>query len=604
MRDGTKLHTVIFRPREAKEKLPILLLRTPYGADGWSPTSSGIRDLAAEGYVFVFQDIRGRHKSEGTFVMMRPVVDHASSKAFDEATDAYDTIDYLVKKVEGNNGNVGMFGISYDGWTTVMGMIGGHPALKAASPQSSPADMWLGDDFHHNGAFRLSYGFEYVALMETGKEQAIFSFDRFDTYDWYLRLGPLSHANDKYLHGKMPTWNDFVEHPDYDAFWQKQATWRHLGKVDVPTLNVTGWWDQEDYWGPLKIYTELEKRDSKGQNYLVVGPWNHGGWAVNDGSKLGDIQFGSATSRFFQQQIQAPFFAYYLKGKGEGGFAQSMTFNTGRNQWVGSDAWPPKRNVRPAALYLRADKGLSFAPPDSDGTMSARWQPLNLEGQGAESVSPFDSRAARHDDRPSDSYISDPASPVPYRPRPIGPTYPFAGWPTWLVQDQRFVDGRPDVLTYTSEPLKEDLTLAGPVTAKLWASTTGTDADWVVKLIDQYPDLMPSSQTMGGYQLMIASEVFRGRYRESFEKPRALEAQKPELFTIDLHQTHHTFLKGHRIVIQVQSSWFPVIDRNPQTFVPNIFKAAAADYRPATHTIWRSKEMPSRVEVSIQADGS
>lgn len=585
MRDGVMLHTAIWRPRGVEGKLPFILLRTPYGADGWNVADDYLKAMANDGYIFVFQDIRGRYKSQGIFEMMRPIKHFNNSKAVDESTDTYDSLGYLVKNVPDNNGRAGMLGISYDGWTTVMGMIDPHPALKCASPQSSPADMWLGDDFHHNGAFRLSYGFEYVALMETNKGQSIFSFDRFDTYDWYMRLGALSNANAKYLKGKLPTWNDFVDHPNYDAFWQRQATWKHLKKVTVPTLNVTGWWDQEDYWGPLKIYSEFEKHDTEGKNFLVIGPWNHGGWADGPGSKLDKIEFGAPTGPYFREKVQAAFFAYYLKNKGEGQFPQALTFNTGRNRWVSRNAWPPVKGVQRSALYLRESHGLSFSPP-------------------ADSLIRQSSIANRKssDLRPAtcDRYYSDPAHPVPYRPRPIGPTYPFAGWPTWLVQDQRFVEGRPDVLTYQTAPLKDDVTIAGPVTAKLWAATTGTDSDWIVKLIDVYPGLIPENRPMSGYQLMIDSEVFRGRYRQSFEKPRAMAPNRPELYTIDLHAANHTFLKGHRIMVQVQSSWFPVIDRNPQTFVPNIFKAKDSDYKPAWQSLYRTKAMPSRVEVWVE----
>jgi putative CocE/NonD family hydrolase len=575
MRDGVRLHTEIYAPKKSAQPLPILLIRTPYGVldddKGYALTLKQRGELIADGYIFAFQDIRGRYKSEGQFVMNRPVRDAKDAKAVDEGTDAYDTIGWLVKNVPQNNGRVGMFGVSYGGWLTVMGMLEPHPALKAVSEQASPADMFLGDDFHHNGAFRLSYGFEYATMMETDKTNFSFDFDRADTFDWYLRLGPLSNANKKYIHGKLPTWNDFVAHPNYDAFWKKQAMATILKRPRVPNLNVGGWWDQEDFYGPMTIYQILEKNDPDHLNYVVAGPWNHGGWAHGTGRSLGAIDFASDTSKYFREKIQAPWFAYWLKDKGALPLREALVFETGSNRWVNYDSWPPK-TAKPRKLYFRGGGKLSFAAP------------------GRNSPAEFD------------SYLSDPAHPVPYRHRPIEMTYPRGrqgGWPTWLVEDQRFVDGRPDVLSWETDELDKDLTVGGDIVAHLFASTSGSDSDWVVKLIDVYPEKYPQDVKMEGYELIIADEVFRGRFHKSFDKPEALVPNQVTPFTIDLHTNAHVFQKGHKIMVQVQSTWFPLIDRNPQTFVPNIFKGTEADYRKTTQKIYRSGQSASCIELPV-----
>jgi putative CocE/NonD family hydrolase len=570
-RDGVRRHTVIFSPQKATGTQPILFIRTPYGIASADRNFQGsYKELSDDGYIFVFQDIRGRYSSEGTFVMQRPARDRKDPRSIDEASDAYDSIEWLLKNVAGHNGRVGMLGVSYGGWLTAMALLEPHLALKAISPQASPADMWLGDDFHHNGAFRLSYGFEYAARMETNKEQSNFEFDRFDTYDWYLALGPLSNVNARYFHGRIPTWNDFVAHPDYDEFWKRQTLIPHLTSVRVPTLTVAGWWDQEDFFGPFRIYDTLEKHDEQNLNFLVSGPWNHGGWNRSEGDALGPISFGSATSRYFREKIQAPWFASYLKDRALQQ-PEAVTFEAGTNVWRTWDAWPPKAQTANRGLYFRSGKLLSFdAPPAGN-------------------------------ENANDSYTSDPAHPVPYRHRPIQPTY-FPGgsnWPTWQVEDQRFVSDRPDVLSWESSILTEDLPIAGRIEAHLFASTTGTDADWVVKLIDAYPEKYPKDWKMAGYQLMIACEVFRGRYRNSFERPEAIPANQVIPFTIDLHTQNYAFQKGHRVMVQVQSTWFPLIDRNPQTFVPNIFRARAGDFQPAVHRIFRSAQYPSHVTIPV-----
>lgn len=575
MRDGVKLHTVIFTPKKAASPLPFLLMRTPYGTPK-SPAplaTESYKELVEEGYIFVFQDIRGRYRSEGRFVMQRPPRDKSDPRAIDESTDAYDTVAWLLANVPGNNGRVGLRGISYDGWLTAMAMLDPHPAVKAVSPQASPADMYVGDDFHHNGAFRLSYGFEYAAMMETSKENASFRFDLYDTFEWYLRLGPLSTVNEKYLLGKIPSWNDFVAHPNYDAFWRKQAMAPYLVRVTVPTLDVAGWWDQEDFYGPQKIYETLEPLDGERMNFFVAGPWNHGGWMRTGGDHLGRIKFGTDTAKDFREKIQAPFFAHYLKDKGAWDVREAMTFETGTNAWQRYDRWPPRDLTEDRNLYFREDGRLAFeAPADGD------------------------------ESRAFDSYVSDPAHPVPYRPRPVEPTYDprGSGWPTWLVGDQRFAERRPDVLSWETEPLAADVTVTGKIAAKLFASTTGTDGDWIVKLIDVYPEDYPAEPSMGGYELMIADEVLRGRFRTSFETPEPLVPNAVTDFTIDLHAADHRFLKGHRIMVQVQSTWFPLIDRNPQTYVDNIFLAKASDYRPATQRVFRSKAHPSHLVLPVK----
>ncbi|MHB8638976.1 MAG: CocE/NonD family hydrolase [Candidatus Acidiferrales bacterium] len=576
MRDGVHLHTEIYVPKNSNGPLPFLITRTPYGtnddAKGYSRIFNIYQEMIPEGYIFVMQDIRGRYKSEGKFVMQRPPRDRRDPKSIDEGTDTYDTIDWLVKNVPNNNGRAGLLGISYGGWLTTMALLEPHPALKAVSEQASPADMFLGDDFHHNGAFRLSYGFEYAAMMETGKTNFIFHFDKYDTYEWYLALGPLGNVDKNYLHGQLPTWEDFVNHPNYDSFWRKQAFYPYLKNMHltVPDLNVAGWWDQEDFYGPVKIYETLEKHDTNHLNYLVVGPWNHGGWSHGDGSSLGRVQFGSATSKYFRENVQAKWFAYWLKGKGSLPFQKALTFQTGSNKWVPFDSWPPKTGVTAKKLYFRSSGGLSFDPPRQTGAKAF------------------------------DSYISDPAHPVPYRHRPIEETYgPGSHWYTWLVEDQRFVDSRPDTVSWSTGALDHDVCVAGDIVAHLYASTTGSDSDWVAKLIDVYPENYTPEPSMGGYELMIADEVFRGRFRNSFEKPEAIVPNQVTPYTIDLHTNDHCFLTGHRIMVQVQSTWFPIIDRNPQKFVPNIFKASASDYIKTTQKIYRSRQYPSRVEVPV-----
>ncbi|MGC4038288.1 MAG: CocE/NonD family hydrolase [Chitinophagaceae bacterium] len=571
MRDGTKLHTVIFIPKKTTEALPFFLERTPYGVNDYpSPEKNDyVKDMAADGYIFVYQDIRGRYLSEGQFEMQRFNRDKKNPKAIDESTDTYDTFDWLIKNIPNNNGRSGMLGISYDGWTTVMGAIDPHPSLVAVSEQATPSDMFIGDDFHHNGAFRLSYGFEYAFMEEATKTDSLFPFPYYDTYDWYLQLGPLSNVNKKYFFNKLPSWNNFAAHPNYDEFWQKQGLQYRLDSPRVHIMNVAGWWDQEDFYGPQKAYETWEKKDRQHKNYIVIGPWNHGGWGGGPGKKLGNIDFESATGETFRKDIQARWFAYYLKGKGDGNFAEAITFQTGTNEWKNYNQWPPKEAVK-KNLYFTVNGKLSFDKPSGKTSVAFN------------------------------SYISDPAHPVPYRSRPIEETYgPGSRWYTWLTEDQRFVKDRPDVLSWETETLKEDITVTGSLAAKLFAATTRSDADWIVKLIDVYPEQYPKEPKMAGYEFMVANDVFRGRFRKSYEKPEAITPGKIESYTIDLHSLNHVFKKGHKIMVQIQSTWFPIIDRNPQKYVPNIFEAKESDFQKATHSIYSSAEFSSCIEMDI-----
>jgi putative CocE/NonD family hydrolase len=584
VRDGVHLQTVILTPVDQQGPLPILFRRTPYGVPEKPPEQmpSSMKELAQDGYIFVIQNLRGRFKSEGVFKLSSSV-DLNDPKATSETTDAYDSIDWLVKNVSNNNGKVGMYGVSYDGLTTALALLHPHPALKAMSEQASPVDQWMNDDDHRFGALRESYDFEYAVMEQADKNKNThFEFEIYDTYEWYLNLGPLSNINDKYIHGSIPYWNSSVDHPDYDDFWKKEAWVRQLHASTVPNLNVAGFWDQEDPWGPWQIFRHAEENDPDHTNFIVAGPWYHGEWQSQKGDTIGLIPFGGhETAREFRENIEAPFFRYYLHGQGEKPAWQASTFQSGSNTWHTYPTWPPKES-KTTNLYLHADGTLSFTPP----TKSVK--------------------AYRE-------YVSDPANPVPYRQRPISPTYPAGDWRTWEVADQRFVDERTDVLSYVSEPLDKDLVITGPLAASLFASTSGTDSDFVVKLIDIYPqdaqknawnpDEGPKpgqyAQSLNGYELPIAMEVRRGRYLSSYETAQPLTPNKPAEWTIPLRDHDHVFLKGHRIMVQIQSTWFPVIDRNPQKFVPNIYKATAADYIPATQRVYNSPGMPSHLVLPV-----
>ncbi len=586
VRDGVHLQTAILTPVDQSGPLPILFRRTPYGVPEKPPEQmpAYMKELAQDGYIFVIQNLRGRFKSESVF-NLSSWVDLNDPKATNETTDAYDSIDWLIKNVPNNNGNVGMFGVSYDGLTTALALLHPHPALKAMSEQASPVDQWMNDDDHRYGALRESYDFEYAVMEQADKNKNTnFDFETYDTYQWYLDLGPLSNINAKYLHGSIPYWNSSVDHPDYDEFWKKEAWVNQLHASTVPNLNVAGFWDQEDPWGPWQIFRHAEENDPQYTNFMVAGPWYHGEWWSPKGDSIGLIPFaGHETSREFRETIEAPFFRYYLHGKGEKPAWQASTFQSGSNSWHTYTTWPPKA-AKPTNLYLRADGTLSFtAPSGAKNTKSYR------------------------------EYVSDPANPVPYRQRPISPTYPQGDWRTWEAADQRFVDRRPDVLSFESTPLDHDVTVTGPVAAKLFASTSGTDSDFIVKLIDVYPENAQKNswsadegpkpgqyaQSLNGYELPIAMEVRRGRYLASYEKPQPLTPNQPAEWNIPLRDHDHVFLKGHRIMVQIQSTWFPVIDRNPQKFVPSIYKAAAEDFMSATQRIYCSADMPSHLTLPI-----
>jgi len=583
MRDGTRLQTVILTPVDQHEALPILLTRTPYGVPDKlpEPLPFYMQELAHDGYIFVFQNLRGRFKSEGAF-HLSSAIDLQDPKATNETTDAYDTIDWLVKNVRNNDRNVGMIGVSYAGLTAALTLLHPHPALKAISEQASPVDQWMNDDMHRYGALRESYDFEYSVLEQADKNKNTnFDFSTYDTFEWYLDLGPLANINAKYLHGSIPFWNDTIAHPDYDEFWKKEAWVRQLHASTVPNLNVAGFWDQEDPWGPWQIFKHAGESDPDHTNFMVAGPWYHGGWHRADGDRIGIVPFGGHnTSREFSQNIEAPFFRFYLHGTGHKPDWQASTFETGSNTWHTYPAWPPKST--PTNVYFNADGTLTFTAPSSTA-------------------------------RPFRQFTSDPANPVPYRQRPISPTYPAGDWRTWEAADQRFVDNRPDVLTYLSAPLDHDITVTGPLSAQLYASTSGTDSDFIVKLIDVYPQNAQKNawdpeegpkpgeyaQSMNGYELPIAMEVRRGRYLESFEHPHALVPNQPTLWTVPLRDHDHVFLKGHRMMVQIQSTWFPVIDRNPQKFIPSIYQAKPSDFVEATQRVYSTPAQPSHLVLPV-----
>lgn len=583
MRDGVTLQTVIMTPTGAKEPLPILLQRTPYGVPdkAYTQMPNSLSALAADGYILVFQNIRGRFKSGGTFSLAEDSK-VTPGKGTIETRDGWDTVDWLVKNVPNNNRRVGIYGISYPGYTAAATLLDPHPALKAVSEQASPVDQWMNDDDHHYGALRLQYAFEYAYTVESDK--AIlpdYKYGTWDLYDWYLKLGPLSSVNDRYLHGTIPFWNQIVEHPNYDAFWKSQAWLGELHKTTVPTLNVAGFWDQEDPWGPWQIYRREAAHDPRQDDLMVSGPWFHGAWSRESISKLGPMPLGEDTSQTFRREIEAPFFAYWLHDQGPKPTYAAKVFETGSNVWRTYKAWPPAS--KSTALYLHADGTLSFTAPTA-------------------------AESGAHRD-----YVSDPANPVPFQQRPIAATYPGADWHRWEFADQRFVDHRPDVLTFVSAPLTSDMTIAGEVAAEVFASTTGTDSDLVVKLIDVFPEdaeAPPWSEDQGpapgeyahsqnGYQLPIAMEVRRGRYLSSFEHPTPLVPDKPVRWDVPLRDRDHVFRAGHRIMVQIQSSWFPLIDRNPQTFTPSVYSARSSDFVKATQRVYASPDRPSQVILPI-----
>lgn len=569
MRDGVALYTEIYTPRDRKGLLPIIFDRTPYGINpdryGYTGRLRLYPELIKEGFIFAFQDVRGKGGSGGQFITLGPIRDKSIRNSTDDSTDAYDSIDWLVKHVPGNNGRVGTLGISYGGFATTRSLVDPHPALRAASPQATCADMFVGDDWHHNGAFRLDYSFDWITDNERDFDRTLLT--SYDHYERFMALGPLSNINRKILRGVAPSWNAFEKHPNLDAYWLKDmcGVLPFIQPVTVPTLNVLGWFDAEDFYGAFEVYKKYESMDKKGLNYLVIGPWYHGGWSFSaDGRTLGAVDFGSNTSEWFRNNVQARWFAFWLKDKGKLDFPKVIAFRTGENKWEQYPEWPPQDGIEPRSLYLREGKSLTFEAPKPNG--------LGV-----------------------DSYISDPDSPVPYYPRPITSD----GWPEWEMADQRFADGRPDVLTYKTGVLTKDVTVSGDPVAHLFAATTGSDSDWVVKLIDVYPDPLPENPSMSGFQFMVAEEVFRARYRKSYEHPEAVVPSKVTPYVISLRSRNHTFKAGHRIMVQIQSTWFPLIDRNPQTFVPSIYQAVQADFHKATQSIYRSGANASYIELPV-----
>jgi putative CocE/NonD family hydrolase len=582
MRDGAKLFTVVYSPRDTTRKYPIMLNRTPYsvapyGEDKYK-TSIGPSQLFAEdGFIFVYQDVRGRFMSEGQFVDMRPINTRKSSPAdIDESTDTYDTIDWLVKNVANNNGRVGMWGISYPGFYVSEGLVGAHPALVAASPQAPIADWFIGDDFHHNGAFWLPHAFNFYANFgrprpqPTTESPTAFRHGTPDGYKFFLEMGPLRNADLKYFKGDVAFWNEVMQHPNYDEWWQARNTLQYLRNIgsNPAVMTVGGWFDAEDLFGALNTYKTIERTNPRARNTLVMGPWYHGGWSRAAGNLLGDIRFGSNTSEFYRSEIELPFFNCALKEKCDRQQPEAYVFETGSNRWRKYDTWPP-RNARETSLYLQPDGRLSFSPPSNTST------------------------------KEFDEYISDPAQPVPYiNGINIGMTREY------MVDDQRFASRRPDVVTYQTDALTSDVTVAGPVPVSIFVSTSGTDSDYIVKVIDVYPDDAqdndpnPTNVRMGGYQMMVRGEPFRARFRNSYSRPEAMQPNRVTRIDFTMPDVNHTFLKGHRIMVQIQSTWFPLVDRNPQKFV-NIYEATESDFQRATERVYHSPKWSSAVKLFV-----
>ena len=568
MRDGTKLFTAVYSPRDTTKKYPLLLKRTPYscspyGVDKYPASLGPSEHFVKAGYIFVNQDVRGRFMSEGEFVQVTP---HRPNKQkptdFDESTDAYDTIEWLTKNIQGHNGRVGMYGISYPGFYASAGMIDAHPALAAVSPQA-PVGDWYFDDFLHNGAFFLAHAFRWLGNnaqtrgKPTSDKPKPVEYPTFDGYELFLKAGTMDAVNRELIKDAVPFWNEMMEHPNRDAFWQERAILPHLKNVAPAVMVVTGWYDAEDLYGSFKSYQAIETLNPKVNNVLVVGPWHHGGWASVEGDRLGNIHFGSKTAAFYRAEIELPFFERYLKDEQKPAPAEATVFETGSNSWRTFDDWPP-REAQPRQLFLREGGELDAAAPTAttDGF---------------------------------DEYVSDPAKPVPFTER-ITPQMAIE----YMTDDQRFAARRPDVLVYQTPPLENDLVIAGPLDVDLWVSTTGTDADFIVKLIDVFPNASDAA-AQPNYQMLLRSEVFRGRYRNSFENPEPFVPGEPARLKFELLDVLHRFQKGHRLMVQIQSTWFPLVDRNPQKFVPNIYFAKPDDFQRATHRVFRSGEHPTSI---------
>jgi len=588
MRDGVKLHTVILVPKGAKGA-PILLTRTPYNADALTghadsphlgPILQGYDNatdvIVADGYIRVVQDIRGKYSSEGDYVMTRPLHGPLNPTPVDHSTDTYDTIDWLVKNVPETNGKVGILGISYDGFLPLMALVHPHPALKVAVPMNPMVDGWMGDDWFHNGAFRQQ-GMSYIHDQEATRGSTVHWWSgHYDDYDMFLEAGSAGELGRRHGMDQIGFWKKLLEHPSYDEYWRDQAMDRILAAepLQVPTMLVDSLWDQEDIYGAIAVYKAIKPKDTSNDKlFLVLGPWHHG-QEIGDGSSLGALKFNTDTALYFRQEILRPFLAQYLKdGGSKSEIAPVSAFETGTNRWLGLPVWPAGCatgcTIRPTSLYLKAGLKLGFEAP-------------------------------KPGDAAYDEYISDPARPVPFIPRPIhlsggdGTT-----WKYWLVSDQREASGRPDVVAFVSDTLTQATKISGQPMVNLVASTTGTDSDWVVKLIDLYPDEVASNPGMGGYQLMVSADIFRGRYRESLETAKPIEANKPLPYRFALPTADHVFLPGQRIMVQVQSSWFPLYDRNPQTFVPNIFWAKPEDYRKATQRVYHAAGEASFIELPL-----
>jgi putative CocE/NonD family hydrolase len=582
MRDGKKLFTSVYVPKDSSQPYPFLMDRTPYsvgpyGEDQYKKRLGPSDEFEKAGYVFVYQDVRGRYLSEGDFIEMHPHLDvKESPKDVDDSTDTYDTIEFLLKHVPNNNGKAGIWGISYPGFYTSASIIDSHPALKAASPQAPMTDLFFTDDAYHGGAFMLAANFGFYTFFKPfpepappPKAQAFFDYGTPDGYKFFLEAGSTSNLNKKYLKDSNPLFTDQLQHNTYDDYWKARDLSRHMKNIKCAVMTVGGWFDAEDLSGPFKTFHAIDQNNHGTPNSLVVGPWVHGGWAGGDGDHLGDVQFAAKTGEFFRAHIQFPFFEYYLKGKGNG-LPKAYVFETGTNVWRKYDAWPPSA-AQARTLYFQAGGKLSFDPPTEAGGF--------------------------------DEYVSDPAHPVPFI------DYMATAVPQrYMVDDQRFASRRPDVLAYTTEPLDEDVTIAGPVSPRLKIASTGTDSDFVVKLIDVYPDDYPDTEDpgkrvlttppvrMGGYEQLLRGEPMRAKFRNSWEKPEPLVPGKLTEVDFTMPDVNHTFRKGHRIMVQVQSSWFPLVDRNPQSFV-DIPKAKPEDFKRVTQRVFHRKDAASGVEV-------
>lgn len=579
MRDGVRLYTSVYVPKDRSQTYPILLNRTPYNVgpydvDRYREGLGPHPGFAKEGYIFVYQDVRGRWMSEGKFEHMRPHNLAKRGNDIDESTDTYDTIEWLLKNVRNHNGRVGMWGISYPGFYAAAGMIDAHPALKAVSPQAPVADWFSSDDWHHNGAFLLAHAFGWFSgagwdftkptIVAPGRP-----IDRFsnDAYNFYLDLGPLRNANEKYFKGEIAFWNEIMKRDFKDDWWKARNLRQHLKNIKPAVMTVGGWFDAENLCGALEVYRSTEAQSPGAFNTLVMGPWVHGGWAFGEGNSLGDVRFDAKTAEFYRDNIELPFFNFFLKDKGKQEIPEAYVFETGTNQWRKFDAWPPKGTTQ-KALYLHANGKLSFNAPASNSDVDF------------------------------DEYTSDPKKPVPITP---GPSRGMEQ--RYMVDDQRYAARRPDVLTYVSDVLEEDVTIAGPLVPSLHVSTTGTDQDFIVKLIDVYPWRFPdekgsTNNTLGEYQQLVRGEVMRGKFRNSLEKPEAFEPGKPTKVEFTVSDTFHTFRRGHRIMVQIQSTWFPLFDINPGKFT-NIYEATDADFVKTTQRVFRSKSLPSQVKVGI-----